>query len=226
MTLTCSDVREAAAEFALDILGPHERSVIAAHLLRCPECRAEVDSMSSVSSRLVELVPGTEPPLGFDERVLARVGADDKAGRRVFRRRTPRFFAGMAAGAAAAVAAVAAVVLLVGSLSLGWFHGGTSRHGTGALLTADFVQNGRSVGEVDAYGSPAWVDMTVTGLRGADKVTCQLVEKDGRITTVGSFDLVDGSGRWGAPDPGGFAGVAAARLVDRSGHVIATATFH
>jgi hypothetical protein len=50
--------------------------------------------------------------------------------------------------------------------------------------------------------------------------------KDGRITTVGSFDLVNGSGTWGAPDPGGFGGVAGARLVNSRGQVIATATFH
>ena len=219
MTPTCSEVREAAAEFALDILSAPERSRMAAHLLRCPDCRAEVDAMSAVSSRLLELVPGTEPPLGFDEVVLARVGADDRARRRRFLRRAPRFIAGMAAAAAA-------VVLLVGSLSLGWFHGSGGQHGTSAVLTADFVQNGRSVGEVYAYSSRAWLDMTVTGVRGANRVTCQLVGKDGRLTTVGSFDLVDGAGQWGAPDPGGFAGVTAARLVNLTGHLIATASFH
>ena len=29
--------------------------------------------MCGVATRLIELVPGTEPPLGFDRRVLARV---------------------------------------------------------------------------------------------------------------------------------------------------------
>jgi len=71
--LTCAMARDAAAEYALDILEPEERSALAAHLVRCPACRAEVDAMSDVATRLIELVPGTEPPLGFDRRVLARV---------------------------------------------------------------------------------------------------------------------------------------------------------
>jgi hypothetical protein len=67
--------------------------------------------------------------------------------------------------------------------------------------------------------------MMVRGAKGAEKVTCQLVGRDGSITTLGSFDLVDGSGSWGAPDPTGFAGATGARLLDNTGKVIATATF-
>jgi hypothetical protein len=217
-SLTCSEVREATAEFALDILPSHERSLIGAHLLRCPECRAEVEAMSGISARLLELVPGTEPPLGFDERVLALVRPDVKGPRRFFNRRPGRVFAGLAA--------VAAAVVLIVSLSLGWFQGGSGSNAPGAALTAAFIQNGRDVGDVYGSRSPAWVDMRVVGLTGAEKVTCQLLHKDGHVTTVGSFDVVDGSGRWGAPDPGGFAGVTGARLLDDRGQVIATATFH
>jgi hypothetical protein len=215
---TCSEVREAAAEFALDILRPHERSLIAAHLLRCPECRAEVDSMSAVSARLLELVPGTEPPLGFDERVLARLHSEARPHRRFVSRRAPRLFAALAAAAAA--------VVLIVSLSLGWFSGGAGSSAHQTVLTADLIQNGHEVGDVYADPHSAWLNMTVSGVRGAEKVTCELLHTDGHVTTVGSFDLVDGSGKWGAPEPGGFAGISGARLVDDQGHVIATATFH
>jgi anti-sigma factor RsiW len=211
----CHDVRDAAAEYALDILDADERSAIAAHLIRCRACRAEVDAMSGVSSRLLEMVPGTEPPLGFDERVLARVRRDRKVGRRWVSRR-PRLTAGLAA-------AVAAGVLVFGSL--GWFEQGSSSHPARAALAADFIQGGRNVGEVYATERPNWVSMSVHGAKGAKKVTCQLVGRDGSITTLGSFDLVDGSGSWGAPDPTGFAGAAGARLLDNAGKVIATATF-
>jgi anti-sigma factor RsiW len=217
---TCSEVREAAAEYALDILEPHERSVMAAHLLRCPACRAEVEVMSGIGTRLLELVPGTEPPLGFDERVLAAVRPDVRAARRVWHRPAPRLFAG-------AAAAVAAVILAIGSLSLGWFHDGSTSPAPRAVLTAQFLQGGREVGELYASAHPAWLDMTVKGVTGADEVTCQLVGKDGKVTTVGSFDLVGGNGTWGAPDPqGGLADVRGARLVDGSGRVLATATLH
>jgi anti-sigma factor RsiW len=211
----CHDVRDAAAEYALDILDADQRSAIAAHLLRCRECRAEVDAMSGVSCRLLELIPGTEPPLGFDQRVLARVRRDRKMGRRWVTRR-PRLTAGLAA-------AVAAAALVFGSL--GWFDRESSYHPARAVLAADFVQGGRNVGEVYATEKPNWVSMTVRGAQGAAKVTCQLVGRDGSLTTLGSFDLVDGSGSWGAPDPSGFAGAAGAQLLDNTGKVIATATF-
>ena len=212
----CHDVRDAAAEYALDILDADQRSTIAAHLLRCRECRADVDAMSGVSSRLLELVPGTEPPLGFDQRVLASVRRDRKMGRRWISRR-PRLTAGLAAS-------VAAGVLVFGSL--GWFERGGSSHPARAVLAADFIQGGRDVGEVYATERPNWVSMTVNGAKGADKVTCQLVGRDGSITTLGSFDLVDGMGTWGAPDPAGLAGVTGARLTDSHGRLLATATFH
>jgi predicted anti-sigma-YlaC factor YlaD len=214
--MTCTEVREAAAEFALDILNSEERSVVAAHLIRCPECRAEVDALTAVGARLLELVPGTEPPLGFDRRVLAQVRPDRNPGRRLLRRR-PRLMAGLAAVAAAVVLVVA---------SLGWFQGGTSPHTPRAVLSADFVQGSRDVGEVYAYANPAWWSMTVHGATGTNKVTCELVGPKGTVTTIGSFDLVDGSGSWGAPDRTGLAGVTGAQLVDGTGHVIAVATFH
>jgi hypothetical protein len=224
--LTCTEVRDAAAEFALDILEPTERSAVAAHLLRCPACRAEVDSMVGVGTRLLDLVPGTEPPLGFDRRVLARVRPTATGGPRRARGmqlvgRRPRLFTGVAAAAAA-------VALVFGSL--GWFAGRTTTHTTNkAVLTAAFRQGNRSVGtvEVDAYaGRSPWVSMTVQGAGGSEKVTCELIGTNGSRTDLGSFDLVDGSGSWGAPDRAGLAGITGAQLVSSDGQVVATAVFH
>jgi hypothetical protein len=218
---TCTEVRDAAAEFALDILEPHERSAIAAHLLRCPDCRVEVDSMSAVGSRLLELIPGTEPPLGFDRRVLAQVVLAQVRPRRGIGQRLGNGRSRLLAGAAA----VAAAVVLVFA-SLGWFSGGKPTHTPHAVLTAELLQGGHRVGEVYASSGSKWLSMTVHGASGADKVTCELVGAQGAVVPIGSFDLVDGSGSWGAPDPTGFAGVTGARLIDSTGHVIATATFH
>ncbi len=219
--LTCTDVHDAAAEYALDILEPEERSALAAHLLRCPTCREEVQALGTVATRLLELVPGTEPPLGFDRRVLARVRDTTPRQRRSpirsFASRRPRLAGGIAA-------AVAAAALLFGSL--GWFMG-HSNHYTApqaVILDGYFHQGGHTVGEVLAYrGSPVWVDMTVHGLKGDSRVTCELVDRNGTVTRLGSFDLVDGSGSWGAPDRIGVGDVSGARLVDRGGQVIATA---
>jgi hypothetical protein len=52
-----------------------------------------------------------------------------------------------------------------------------------------------------------------------------LVDIDGSVETIGVFDLVNGSGSWAAPDPQGLRGYHQARLVDRTGQVLATASW-
>jgi hypothetical protein len=219
---TCAEVHDAAAEFALDILTPEERATIAAHLLRCPACRAEVDSMSAVGTQLLQLVPATEPPLGFEHRVLARVGVHHHswAGRA---RRHPRI-----------VGAVAAAAAFIFGL-IGWMAGRTTTPSSHrVLLTAALHEGARTVGHVQAYaGHPGWVDMTVHGVSGTAHVTCEIIEHGNQVVRLGSFDLVGGNGTWGAPwgaADGAWSGAGSGqltgvRLVDSGGKVIATAAF-
>jgi hypothetical protein len=219
---SCTRVRDSAAEFALDILPPIERSAIAAHLLRCASCREEVDSLVGVGARLLELVPGTEPPLGFDRRVLARMHLAHPRSRRhvigALGRRRPRLLVGVAATAAAVAVALG---------PLGLYPGRETDHTpSGAILAAEFHQGSHDVGMLYGYpGSPPWFSMTVRGATGSDTVTCELVGKDGSLTPIGSFVLVRGRGSWGAPEHGGFANVAGAQLVGSDGRVIAWASF-
>jgi hypothetical protein len=130
----------------------------------------------------------------------------------------PRLLA-VAAGVAASVA------VMVGSI--GWFTGhDTDRSGGRVILEASLHQGSRTVGEVYAYrGNPEWLYMTVRAAGGTGKVTCELIEKNGTLTTLGSFDLVGGSGSWGAPDRTGLTGVVGAQLVASDGRLVATATF-
>ena len=60
-------------------------------------------------------------------------------------------------------------------------------------------------------------------------MTCQLVGEDGRVTKIGTFQLADGYGAWGSPNPGNLGNLGTltgARLVSADGTVLATATFH
>jgi anti-sigma-K factor RskA len=213
--LTCTEVRDASAEFALGILPAEERASLAAHLLRCPSCREEVEGMMAVGARLLDLVPGTEPPLGFDRRALARVHGSRAAARAGSWRRPSRVITAIAAAAAAAALFA----------SVGWMAHGDKDPAEPAHLTAEFHQNGRAIGEVDAYGShPLWVSMSVHGAAASGMVTCELIGRDGTIR-LGSFPLVRGGGAWSAPDPRGLEGVTGARLVDGQGRVVATADF-
>jgi hypothetical protein len=209
--LSCDEVRDAAAEFALDIISPDEKAAVAAHLVDCPACREDVGGMQESASRLLDLVPGTEPPLGFDRRVLARAGYELKPGRRRFR----------------LVVTLAAAALLVIGSTFGAELGRTSTHAPRQVVaSASFYQGSVSVGEVYVYaGRPPWVQMTVRGLQVKGPVACEIVGPTGAVTKVGSFELVGGGGYWGAPVESGLAQLNSVDLVDVSGHVIASAVF-
>ena len=202
--LTCTNVRDAAAEYALGILPAGERADVARHLLGCEECRNEVRELEEVGTELLGLVPDAEPPLGFDRRVLAHVQRP--------RRRPVRMW--VASGVAAAAAAA---VVLVSML-----HGQTPRvH----QVLATLVSDGRPVGMVYTEGRPQWLEMNVDDPAMSGPVTCYVVKAGGHLVRLGTFDLVHGSGYWGAPlDQAGSGRVIGVRLV-AAGQVTATANF-
>lgn len=73
--LTCRQCRELAAELALNVLPGRERDEALDHLDRCPGCRDMVSALTVTGDRMVELLPGAEPPAGFEQRVLTALGA-------------------------------------------------------------------------------------------------------------------------------------------------------
>ncbi|MDH6125441.1 hypothetical protein P3T39_002397 [Kitasatospora sp. GP82] len=72
--LTCEQLREIGAELALGVLPAEERAGAMDHLERCPACREHVHELVLTADALLDLVPGSEPPVGFEERVLDRLG--------------------------------------------------------------------------------------------------------------------------------------------------------
>lgn len=95
-------LREALGAYALDLLSPHERLAVDAHLAGCAGCRAVLAELRPAAAALATVDPdrvaGTavRPPPGLGDAVLARIRAErDRPSRR------------WAAPVAAAVAAVA-----------------------------------------------------------------------------------------------------------------------
>jgi hypothetical protein len=176
--------------------------------LDCLDCQEEVAGLSAVASRLVDLVPGTEPPLGFDRAVLVRVG---------LRRRNR-------AVALAVAAAVLMAALLTGSLLTAV--GGSHHRVASSAPIGVFRDHGVAVGSLTVSGRPSWVCVTVRGIGVSGPISCQLVEVDGSVETLGLFDLVHGSGSWAAPHVEGLREYRGARLVDRAGQIVATASWH
>ncbi|MFE1838410.1 hypothetical protein [Streptomyces sviceus] len=245
----CEWLRAVADELALGILPGQERAEAIAHLDRCPTCREHVEQLTLVGDGLLSLLPGSEPPVGFETRVTDWVDLN-----RSTRRRRPR--------ARVAVAAAAAIALGFG---FGGWAVGTAIEGASApssrsseppgsehgLLTASLLAPGhRPVGRIFAYtASPGWVYMSVhlgrtgsasdsragdgseasgsrDGYPEARKVSCRLERTDGTSVHIGEFSLDDaGRGYWGAPTRVDPDTVSGARLLAADGSVLATAHF-
>ncbi len=209
--LTCAQFGELADELALGVLAASERARALAHADRCADCAAELRQLTAVSDALLELVPGREPPIGFEGRMMSRLRLAEK-------RHWSRWLA------TAAVAAIIATVFALGGFALATFNNPGSP--TPRVLSSAFTTGDRQVGSIYAATStPSWVYMTIDTDHGTGTVTCQLQQRDGHIVTLGTFSVTDGYGYWGAPSPVDAATVASARVVAGDGTIVATARF-
>jgi NAD(P)-dependent dehydrogenase (short-subunit alcohol dehydrogenase family) len=224
----CEEFAEVAAELALGVLTGRERADALAHLDGCDTCRENVRRLTLTGEELAGLVPDAEPPPGFETRVMERLGLvapapQPAAPEPTARKRGFRFTRRMLTAAAVTVTVAAAGL---GGWGLRAATATPTASGpplsSAALLTASH----QPVGKIFVYGGdPRWLYMAVDVAARYGAVTCQLVGKDGRITTVGSFPLVDGYGYWGSPDPVDNGSLAGARIVSTGGTVLATAAF-
>jgi hypothetical protein len=176
--MDCARLREVGAEFALGVLPTVDRAAALSHLRTCAACERYVQELAALGDRLTGLPTGVEPPLGFDGRVMRRLG---------FRPRR-RWLA--------AAAVVVAVLFGAG----GWvLHGLVHDDLTKTTIIAD----GNQVGDVFTYtdDGPPWVYVALTDLPQSGTMHCQLIFANGRLLDVGSFLIEAGSGGWGGPAP-------------------------
>ena len=217
----CEPFEDCLPEMALGVLEGRERAEVLAHLQLCPACQQELLALSAVADRLIELTPLAEPPAGFETRVLSALMPQVSVQKR--RRRSWSTTARLSAVAAGAV------VVAVSGWAIG--HGGLGNtalasEGGANLRTASFLAGGRTLGRVVAFdGADAWIAMSVNGSLGDGNVRCEILERDGKTTSVGTFSLTYGTGYWGAPLAVAPSSVKGVELVDFAGKTVATALF-
>jgi RNA polymerase sigma-70 factor (ECF subfamily) len=178
------------AGYLMEMLTPEEKQQADEHLSRCPECRAEVDSMQSWADALREvpeemLLDG--PPDDADlllQRTLRQVRKESSATR--FRR----------TAMLASVAAAVIVVAIGGGVIVGR---STAPSGPVAQPTNSVVAGTRSGTASDAATgarmsvtvTPAagWVrvDATVVGIPPGEKCRVEVLGKDGTPVLAGSW---------------------------------------
>jgi hypothetical protein len=225
--MSCPEFQDVAAELALGVLTGRERAQAMAHLDRCEACRENVRQLTLTGEGLLGLLPAIEPPAGFETRVLDRIGLaapapDPASAPALAPARQPRRL-----GWSRRMLAAAAVTLAVVGAGLGGWalrSGGSS----GASLQTAALESvaHQAVGKIYLYrGHPQWLYMSVSMGSGQETVICQVRDRDGRVTDVGSFRLTNGYGYWGSPAPGSPGSVTGARLVTAGGKVLASASF-
>jgi Putative zinc-finger len=209
----CAAVRDALPELALGTLSGVERAVALDHVQGCPDCRAEVERLSSAADAVLLLAPELEPSAGFESRLFERMGV----------RVRPRRWLALPRRAAqrAALVGGAALAALGLGLGLGLSGGGvTSLAAVGADLTAAHA----TVGEVYLTpGNPGWIFMSVDRLQTTGLVTCRVTTTHGTTMSVGSFWVEGGDGAWVARLPVPPDQVKTASIEGEAGQVLASA---
>jgi hypothetical protein len=204
----CERLHEVGPELALGVLAGRDRAQAIVHLQDCQPCEQHVRELSVIGDRLVLLVPGAEPPVGFEQRVLHRLGLQR---RRPWRRRW---------------LAAAAVLVAVALAAAGWVLHGATRTDERDFSSAMITANGVPVGEAFAYSDrQSWLYVELSAPRASGTVSCEVRLDDGRTMTVGSFPVSAGSGQWAVPAPASEAHLVEVRILAEDGSLLGSARF-
>lgn len=194
---SCDEVRELAPELALGIASGEERARALAHIATCPACRRFISELSATADEVLLLAPQREPAAGFENRVLAAIGA---------RRRPRRLVLGVAAGLMAAVLGGGAIYLATAEdRELAARVRETLAEANGKYFSVLPLkdESGTKVANVFAYeGHPSWLFIVWKEplARGDYEVEAELV--DGDSVMLGTFEGDGTRQTWGGPIPG------------------------
>lgn len=207
-TADCGRFRELAPEMALGLLTGHERGEALAHLQACSACGQHTAALGSVHDRLRALIPPAEPPVGFEQRVLERLGIPRER-RAAWTLRWIR----LAAAAAVVVAAFAG----------GWAAGTANRPTAPAFAPAvasPLVAGSRHVGDVVvSRAHPDFLSVYLNVAR-PGRLTCELLRTDGTVAATETYESAGGTGWWGIDRP--TEDITTIRVSDADGTVVAT----
>ena len=208
--VSCPEVRELAPEIALGIVSGSQRADALQHASECGPCRVLVGELAEAADALPLLAPESEPPSGFEQRVVATLKAPRWRNRR-------RVVAAIVVAAAAAMIVSIVGVRIVES----------RQETTGSEAAASKVRsvemmgaNGLHVGNVFVTnGKPASVIVNVN--YAVAEGTYGIQYRAGSTTKrLGDIHIRDGQGSWGSVAQLPTAGSGSVVLVDEAGNVV------
>ena len=154
--MDCDDLAEVAAELALGVLTGRERAQAIRHLDRCGTCRERIRDLALNEEELLGLLPGREPPAGFETGVMGRLGFTGR-----HRGRSP----GRPRWLLATAATVIAVAAGLGGWGLRGAAAASPQAGSGAQpavhTAALTTASQQRIGTIFLYtGRPGWLYLT------------------------------------------------------------------
>jgi len=209
-SIDCDEFDAHVDELALGQLDEPLRSQLLAHTLECPHCHSLLDGLGVVADRLLLAAPQIEPPAGFENRALARLGSPPAGSNR--RSRRLRWVA-----AAAAVVVIAVSGVLVARLG----------DGPDVVTAAIVAGAGSEVGSVQLISEPTpYVLVVIDAPRPGPGIrACELQRPDGTWATVGWWTADDiASGVWAVGIDPALLDATAMRIT-ADDDVLATAVF-
>lgn len=208
--MTCAELEELAGELALGTISGAERARALDHLAGCAACRDLVDDLAGVADRLLLLAPVTEPPPGFESKVLARMGVANPV--RELRPRRRRLLVGVAA---------AALVAGLSTAGAAWMADEAQR--PTEIRTALAADNeGRWRCRAVVYGEkPTWLVVSLDRTDGSSNAySVEAVPAgDAAPVKVGTFSLEQGHGTFARQLDLPAGDLASVRVLDAGGRV-------
>jgi hypothetical protein len=207
----CAEIRTLLPELSLGIADGKDRAVALEHLSTCAECRKELAELSMVADDLLALAPAADPPAGFDQRVLKRLGVRERRAKTRTRRRRLTYLSSAVAAAAATAAGLA--IAYSGDLRLASQYRAALNDAHGQYFASAPLRtsDGREAGVAFGYqGSPSWMFYVLNGPYRHGGYSERLVTRSGKSVPLPPFKLVSGS--WGIATPIPVRDIAAVRL--------------
>lgn len=212
----CAVVELLLPELALGILTGEDRARALEHLGGCHRCSDELRKLNELGDELLLLAPSAEPPVGFESRVVDRLGVGSRQKSRQRNR------ALIAAAALLAILLSASATYFVGreDRELADSYRDTLRIANGEYVAAHRLtdERGGRAGYIFGYqGSPSWIFCVITSRQSTTTFDVEVSSEDGRTWELGGIYVHKSEATWGRSLPIPLHDVKEIRIVARSG---------
>jgi len=212
----CAEGELLLPELALGTLTGEDRARALEHVGSCQRCSDELRRLNELGDALLLLAPSAEPPVGFESRVVDRLGVSSE---KKWRQRKKVLITAVAL-LSILVSASAMYVVGRGDRELADSYRDTLRIANGEYVAAHPLTDERGVrfGYIFGYqGSPSWIFCVITSGRSTTTYDGEVSSEDGRTWELGEIYVHEGEGSWGRSLPIPLHDLKEIRLVAQSG---------